>query len=127
MLKHRRPYVLVLRLVYKGHHYDFAIPLRSNIPPATPKSHYFPLPPRKQTRLGHRHGLHYTKMFPVTKEYLERYRVEGNASAELIQGIIMKNRKRIVQECQDYPDSYAAGKRPAYSTDIDYLLRELFE
>ena len=61
-------------------------------------------------------------MFPVTKAYLIRYRTKGNAFATLIQTIINKNTKRIVQESQQYLNDYEAGKRPLYSTDIDYLL-----
>ena len=56
--------------------YDFAIPIRSNIPASAPKNQYFALPPRPQTRPKNRHGLHYIKMFPVTKQYLIRYRTD---------------------------------------------------
>ena len=77
------------------------------------------------TRPRNRHGLHYIKMFPVTKAYLIRYRTEGNNFATLIQTIINKNTKRIVQESQQYLNDYEAGKRPLYSTDIDYLLSQL--
>ena len=122
LTKSGRPYVLVVRLKYKGHSQDFAIPIRSNIPASAPKSQYFALPPRPSPRPRNRHGLHYIKMFPVTKEYLIRYRTEGNAFATLIQTIINKNTKRIVQESQQYLNDYEAGKRPLYSTDIDYLL-----
>ena len=83
--KSTRPYVLVIRLKYKNEKYDFAIPIRSNIPASAPKNQYFALPPRPQTRPKNRHGLHYIKMFPVTKQYLIRYRTEGNNFATLIQ------------------------------------------
>ena len=83
--KSTRPYVLVIRLKYKGLNYDFAVPIRSNIPASAPKNQYFALPPRPQTRPKNRHGLHYIKMFPVTKQYLVRYRTEGNNFAMLIQ------------------------------------------
>ena len=122
LTKSGRPYVLVVRLKYKCHSQDFAIPIRSNIPASAPKNQYFALPPRPSTRPRNRHGLHYIKMFPVTKAYLIRYRTEGNNFATLIQTIINKNTKRIVQESQQYLNDYEAGKRPLYSTDIDYLL-----
>ena len=77
LTKSKRPYVLVIRLKYKKKNYDFAIPIRSNIPSAAPKDQYFALPPRPTTRPKNRHGLHYIKMFPVTKQYLRRYRTEG--------------------------------------------------
>lgn len=120
-----RPYVVVLRLKYKERNYDFAVPIRSNIPAAAPKEQYFALPPRPTTRPRNRHGLHYIKMFPITKEYQVRYRTDGNEFARLIQQILDKNTKQIVLECQQYLDDYAAGKHPQFSTDIDFLLSVL--
>lgn len=127
LLKSKRPYVLVIRLIYKEHFHSFAVPIRSNISPSTPKQQYFPLPPRTTTKPHHHHGIHYIKMFPVTKPYLVRYRVEGNSFASLIQNIIDNNSKHIISECQQYLNDYAAGNHPAYSTDIDYLLTRLYE
>ena len=51
----RRPHVLVLSLIYKGRRANFAVPLRSNIPPSAPKNEYFALPDRKSTRLNSSH------------------------------------------------------------------------
>ena len=126
LTKSNRPCVLIIRLKYKGHLYDFGVPFRSNIPSAAPKNQYFPLPPRATTRPHNRHGLHYIKMFPVTKNYLIRYRTEGNLSATMYKTIIDKNTKKIVTECQRYLDNYANGSRPPFSTDIDLLLSVLF-
>ena len=124
--KAKRPYVLVIRLKYKEKRYDFAVPIRSNIPAAAPKDQYFALPPRPTTRPRNRHGLHYIKMFPVTKEYLIRYRTEGNEFYSLIKIIIDKIKRSIITECQTYLVSYAKVIRPSYSTDIDFLLSLLF-
>lgn len=96
LTKSGRPYVLVIRLKYKGQKYDFAVPIRSNVPAAAPREQYFALPARPTTKPRNRHGIHYIKMFPVTKEYLIRYRTEGNVFAQLIQSIIDKNTKEIV-------------------------------
>ncbi len=123
--KSTRPYVLVIRLKYKDNNYDFAVPIRSNIPASAPKNQYFALPPRPQTKPKNHHGLHYIKMFPVTKQYLVRYRVEGHRFATLIQNIINKNSKQIVDECQQYLDLYSQGIKPVYSTDIDHLIEQL--
>ena len=123
--KSTRPYVLVIRLKYRDTNYDFAVPIRSNIPASAPKDQYFSLPPRPQTRPKNRHGLHYIKMFPLTKQYLVRYRTEGNSFATLIQNIINKNSKQLVDECQRYLNLYSQGTRPNYSTDIDYLIEQL--
>lgn len=122
LYKAGRPYVVVLKLRYKGRRQDFAIPIRSNIPAAAPKYQYFALPPRPSTRPRNRHGLHYIKMFPVSKQYLQRYRTEGNEFATMIQRIIDENTKRIVTECQQYLDHYGLGEHPPYSTDLDLLL-----
>lgn len=123
--KSTRPYVLVIRLKYKNIDYDFAVPIRSNIPASAPKNQYFALPPRPQTKPKNRHGLHYIKMFPVSKKYLVRYRTDGNIFATLIKNIIDKNSKQIVAECQRYLDLYSEGIKPQYSTDIDYLIEQL--
>lgn len=120
--KTARPCVLIIRLKYKGVNRSFAVPLRSNISSNTPKDQYFALPTRPTTRAGNHHGLHYIKMFPVTKKYLVRYRTEGNVFATTIQTVIDKNEKRIVTECQKYLDDYSKGHRLPFSTDIDLLL-----
>lgn len=64
-------------------------------------------------------------MFPVTKDYQVYYRTEGNKFATLVQQIVDKNTSRIVSDCQRYLDRYAAGERPQFSTDIDFLLSVL--
>ena len=64
-------------------------------------------------------------MFPVSKKFLVRYRTEGNAFATMIKTIIDKNAKQIITECQKYLDEYADGNRPAYSTDLDFLIERL--
>lgn len=119
--------MLVIRLKYQKKNYDFAIPIRSNIPASAPKNQYFSLPPRPQTKPHNRHGLHYIKMFPVTKQYLLRYRTEGNVFATLIQSIIEKNSAQIIKECQNYLDLYSQGIHPKYSTDIEYLINQLYK
>ena len=72
-------------------------------------------------------SVHYIKMFPVTKQYLIRYRTDGNRFATLIQTIIDKNSKQIVNECQRYLALYSQGIKPLYSTDIDYLIEQLYK
>lgn len=65
-------------------------------------------------------------MFPVTKKYFRKYHVEGNKFAILIQNIITTNTHKIVSDCQNYLDEYAKGNRPKFSTNIDYLITQLF-
>lgn len=121
--KAKRPCVLIIRLPYKGKRYDFAVPIRSNINPSTPKNQYFPLPPRSTTRSGCRHGIHYIKMFPVDRAFLIRYRTEGNPEAERIKTIIDRNEKKIISECAAYLKNYEQGICPPFSTDIDLLIK----
>ena len=123
--KAKRPCALIIHLKYKGHRYDFAVPLRSNISPSTPKSQYFPLPPRKTTKPKHRHGVHYIKMFPVKRNILKYYRTTGNAEASLIKTILTQHEKQIIQECQKYLIDYEKGIRSPYSTNIDKLINVL--
>lgn len=123
--KANRPCVVVVKLKYKGHNHDFAVPIRSNIPAASPKHHYFALPPRPATKPKNRHGVHYIKMFPIEKQYLRKYHTDGNISATLMKSIIDKNTKVIVSGCQKYLTDYENGIRPKYSTNIDYLLKQL--
>ena len=104
--KSTRPYVLVIRLKYRNTNYDFAIPIRSNIPASAPKNQYFALPPRPQTRPKNRHGLHYIKMFPVTKQYLIRYRIDGSRFATLIRTIIDKNSKAPPRSASEKSEHY---------------------
>lgn len=117
-----RPCVLIISLKYKGRRQDFAVPLRSNINPSTPKDDYFPLPPRCTTRPKHRHGIHYSKMFPINKSIAVIYRTVGNAEATRFKNIIDANEKQIIRECQEYLNKYAKGKRSPYSTNSDLLI-----
>ncbi len=83
------------------------------------------MPPRAATKPKNRHGIHYIKMFPVKKEFLQKYHMEGNMGALLTKAIIDKNEKRIISECQDYLNAYENGHRSPYATDIDFLIEQL--
>ena len=120
-----RPHVMVVNLKYKGKNVDFAVPPRSNIPPSAQKGTYFSLPPRKTTKPGHRHGLHYIKMFPIEKQYQQKFWTGISPEYILYQNIINKNQKKIVNDCQAYLNDYEAGKRYPFSVDIDKALQEL--
>lgn len=121
--KAKRPCVLVVKLKYYGNRYSFAVPLRSNISPASPKNEYFSLPPRSTTHPGHHHGIHYIKMFPVRPEWMLLFHTEGNLYEAMIKGIIDSHEKQIISECQEYLSRYEAGERSPYATDLDLLLK----
>lgn len=123
--KTNRPVVLIVRLKYKGRNHEFAVPLRSNIPPSVPSDQYFALPNRPSTKPRHHHGLHYIKMYPVEKRFYVRYRTEGNVAAKLCLAFIDKNESKIVQGCQDYLIRYENGNHPPFSTNLDLLIQEL--
>ncbi len=122
--KHGRPCLLVMRLKYKGMRRMFAVPFRSNIVGSSPKNQYFPLPPRPSTKSGNRHGLHYIKMFPVSKKFFEQFKMD-NAHSAICLAKIDDNEKLIVEQCQLYLQKYEQGERPPYATAIDILLAEL--
>ena len=122
--KAQRPCALIIQLTYKQQRYDFAVPLRSNIHPSVPKGQYFPLPTRSTTRDKYRHGVHYTKMFPVDRTKVHKFRVEGNPYYLLIKAILDKNEKQIIEECQKYLNDYEKGLRPKFCTDIDLLIEK---
>lgn len=121
----RRPCVLVIQLEYKGKRRNFAVPVRSNINPSTPKNQFFALPPRHTTKPKHYHGIHYIKMFPINRKDTLKYRTDGNPAAQLMKMIIDNHEKEIIQACQQYLRAYENGKRPMYSTDIDFLLQQI--
>lgn len=118
----RRPYLMVLKLKYKGKKLDFAIPFRSNISASTPKEQYFPLPPRPKTKKYNKHGLHYIKMFPITKQYLEKFYTDKDPYYQKIDSIIINNKNVIISEAQKYLDDYANGNINQYATDIDSII-----
>lgn len=61
----KRPYVILVDLLYKGKKQTFAIPCRSNIKGDVPSHTYFNLPTRYTTKSGNKHVLHYIKMIPI--------------------------------------------------------------
>ncbi len=117
-----RPCVLLLKLMYKGQKRSFVVPLRSNIAPNVPKSQYFPLPPNKNTRPGCRHGIHYIKIFPISKEYIQKYNIDGNIFLQKVNSIINFNTKAIVTACQNYLAQAETGNRHPMTPDIDGIL-----
>ncbi|MDY2991744.1 MAG: hypothetical protein SOR91_09780 [Hornefia butyriciproducens] len=124
--KAKRPCALIIKLIYRGKRLDFAVPFRSNISPSAPTEQYFPLPPRGTTKDGHRHGLHYIKMFPVDKTKVNKFHMD-DMYYKIIYAILNRNEKRIIKDCQDYLRRYENGSRPEYSTDIDLLIQILEE
>ncbi len=117
-----RPYMLLVKLKYHGKRVDFAIPLRSNIPPGAPRKQYFPLPNRSTTREYCHHGIHYIKMIPIKKQYIQRFHTDGDIFSTLIAAYIEKHEKDVVKQCQAYLDAYQAFERQEFCTDIDRLL-----
>ena len=118
-----RPYLLVIRLKFKGKNHNFAIPFRSNIHQSAPKTHYFNLPPNNTTKPGKRHGLHYAKMFPVTKNYFNKYHVGLDQIIYINK--IKENIDKIVKAAQAYLIDYQQNGKPLHSVDIDKVLEKI--
>ena len=125
MFKRGRPCMLVVRLRFRGRRRDFCVPFRSNVSPNVPKSQYFALPPRPTTRPGHRHGIHYIKMFPDERRFLRRFRTEGNPYYETVQRILDAHEKEIVSACQSYLERYELDGRPRFAVDLDRIIKML--
>ncbi|NGQ96840.1 hypothetical protein G3578_16870 [Brevibacillus sp. SYP-B805] len=123
----RRPYLIIVKLKYNGKRQDFAIPLRSNISSTTPREQYFPLPPRKSTSKGRKHGLHYIKMFPIRKEFLQKFHTDKDPYYQMLVKFIDKRKKQIITEAQEYLDKYESGYRFEYATDIHGIYLTLQE
>ena len=120
--KDGRPCILIMKLKYKGAYHKFAVPLRSNITAAVPKEQYFALPPNSATRPGNRHGIHYIKIFPVDKRYVQKYRIENNTYLLQVKSILDKNEKQIISACQEYLKKYEQGLGHFMTPDIDGIL-----
>lgn len=123
--KNGRPCVLLVSLKYKDKRRDFVVPLRSNISPNVPKGTYKNLPPNKNTKKNHHHGVHYTKLFPVSKKYIDTYLISQDAYMLMIQGILDKSTKEIVTACQNYLIEYEKGNKDPYTPDIDKIIEIL--
>lgn len=122
MYKHGRPCIVIVRLKFRNKRHDFAVPFRSNISPNTPKSQYFPLPPRPTTKPNHRHGVHYIKMFPIEKKYLRKFNTDNNNYYQIIENVLNKNHKTIISDCQKYLDNYEKNGKPQFAVDIDKMI-----
>lgn len=117
----KRPYLIIVKLKYKGKNQDFAIPFRSNIANYIPKDQYYSLPPRYSTGKQKIHGLHYIKMFPINKKYLQKYNVDTDEYFIMIQTIVKNNIKDIVSEAQTYLTNYESGISPSYCVGIERI------
>lgn len=122
--KAKRPCALIVKLKYKGIFYDFAIPIRSNISPNTPKCQYYPLPTRYTTKNKYRHGVHFIKMFPVDKTKVNKFNTDG-MFYKMMKAFLDKEEKQIVKDCQNYLINYERDGKPQYATDIDLLITVL--
>ena len=122
MEENNRPFVLVLRLLYRHRNHDFAIPIRSNIAPNVPVKQYFNLPPRAKTKPYHHHGIHFIKVIPVNRKYLQTYKIDKSVQGQMVYSFVEKHLSEIVKKMQQYLSEYENGNRPQYSTDIDALI-----
>jgi len=114
----------IIKIKIQRKKYIFAIPFRSNIGNA-PKESYFPLPKRNKTRDGRKHGLHYTKVFPITDKYFIKYEMGGDIQEELVLAFIEKNIKTIVKGAQKYLEEYEKGHFQKYHVNIDEVIKKL--
>ncbi len=121
----RRPYVVIVKLLYKGKKLDFAIPFRSNISRSVPDDLYFSLPPTSSTKPGNRSGLHLVKMFPISKLYFEKFYVEPGSMYDLNCQIINRKSKELISKCQEYLTRVEAGQIIPFRVDVDQIIADL--
>lgn len=114
---------MLVKLRYKNKLRDFVVPLRSNISSTTPFSQYFALPPNSNTRKHCRHGVHYIKLFPVDRRYIDTYQVSGNKYYVNILHMLNASERDIVQDCQDYLNLCEVGNKHMMTPDIDGILQ----
>lgn len=122
----KRPYLIIVKLDYKGSRHDFALPLRSNLANYTPKEQYFPLPPSRTTQKNKIHGIHYIKMFPVDNKFLKKFHYDKDKFYFLIYNIVVKNKDRIIDEAQKYLNNYSKGNRIEYATKIENIFMRMY-
>ena len=120
-----RPCVLIVQLKYKGRKRDFVVPIRSNISKYTPREQYFSLPPNPKTKPGNKHGIHYIKLFPIERKYIDTYLTDNNKYYDTILKILKRKEKEIIRSCQEYLDICADGKRHSMTPDLDSIIEVL--
>lgn len=118
----RRPFVIIIKLKYRGQNRSFAIPLRSNIPSYYNNKDYVSLPPRGKTKTNCVHGLHIIKMFPVTKKFFLKYHVDS-IQDKLVQATIEKKFEEIFEKAkscvlQEIPTKYCKEKVHTFAPEI---------
>lgn len=124
--KLKRPYLIILKLKYKNRCMDFAIPFRSNIPPNAKEWEFYSLPPNHTTKETYHHGLHFIKMFPIKKEYKEKFHTSKNIFfQQIIEAKIKKDLKLIVGKAQNYLVRYGKKNIHEHSVDIDKIIEIL--
>lgn len=120
-----RPCVLVLKLKYRGLMTDFIVPLRSNISPTIPGTQYFNLPPNPNTKPKHHHGVHYIKLFPIDRKYIDTYVTSGDKYYSTILNILNRKEKDIVDACQAYLKECENGNKHSMTPNLDGILTVL--
>ena len=120
-----RPGVLILNLKYKNQKRDFVVPLRSNISGKVDEWEFKKLPPNRDTKPGFHHGVHYIKLFPITRKYIDKYNIDKSSYLMTVNTILDKNTKEIVDACQTYLEQCEKGNRHRFSPDIDGIIRVL--
>lgn len=61
-------------------------------------------------------------MFPIAKQYQQKFRTGSNPYYESIAKIISSHESEIVAACQNYLKRYETEGRPRFAVDIDRIL-----
>jgi hypothetical protein len=77
------------------------------------------------TKSGNKHGVHYIKLFPISKKYINKYNINNNDFLQMISEKIINNKKEIVDACQQYLVDCEVGKKHSMTPNIDGILEWL--
>lgn len=120
-----RPCVLLIDLMFHDKCQEFVVPMRSNISKKVPVCDYFVLPPNSDTKKTFRHGVHYTKLFPITLSFIDTYMVDDDKYYDLLLCLLEEYESEITNACQNYLDEYQEGHKRYVTPDLDGILEVL--
>lgn len=66
-------------------------------------------------------------MFPIKKKYLRKFNTANNKYYHVIKGILNRNQKTIISECQNYLKMYEQNGMPDYAVNIDAMISDIFK
>lgn len=79
------------------------------------------MPPNKHTKPGNRHGVHYIKLFPIEKEYINKYVVSGKYYKTIL-NILDKKEPDIISSVKEYLAKCESGQKHSMTPNINGII-----